>query len=237
MFKRDSSPRAICSENRNYEQVFKKFGIAPMSGEPIGTLFSEPDFVITLLEALDDPTQLDAERFVHFGTMTVIDYLKHSHRYYLEVWVPEITHLLQHLVSLSAGAHPMLLALPAFWRSYRFELQQHFHMEEKELFPYATLLYKKMHGGEHLRVFTDDLKGHSLEGFMHDHVDEAEELAEIRSLLRKYTDRDSGAFPYRILLHKLRLFEQDLRVHAFLEDEVLVPRLRTYQTQLRALLN
>lgn len=237
MFTSNATPYMICSENRNFEQVFKKYGVAPASKKQLHELFSDPHFVVAVLTAVDDAPSIPENHFNHFSTPVVLDYLQHSHRFYLEVWIPEITHLLQHLVQISADVHPMLAALPAFWRSYRFELQKHFSMEEDGLFPYARLLHQRSVAKSPVRIKTQDLERFSLEGFVHDHIDETDELAEIRTLLRKYAHSSSASFPYRILLHKLRLFEQDMHVHAHLEDHVLVPRLRFIEETLRLPLN
>lgn len=237
MFNTSSTPYSICSENRNLEQVFKKYGVAPSSKKHLTELFPNPDFVLALLTAVDDAPSIPKAHFERFETPIVLDYLRHSHRFYLENWIPEITHLLQHLVEITRDAHPMLLALPAFWRSYRFELQKHFSMEEEGLFPYARLLHQRWHAEVPVRILTNDLRGYSLERFIHDHIDETDELGEIRTLLRKHAGANSDSFPYRILLHKLRLFEQDMFVHAYLEDLVLVPRLRTIEQGLIAAAN
>lgn len=233
----EATPYSICSENRDLEQVFKKYGVPATSHQRLSTLFASPEFILAVLDAVENPLQLTRARFVRFSTPAIIDYLERTHKFYLDVWVPEITHLLQHLVGLLGQEHPMMNALPAFWRSYRFELQRHFHMEEKGLFPYARLLHKHAKDASILRIYTDEMKGYSLAGFTHDHVDESIELAEIRTLIRKYGDRSNAGLPYRILLHKMRLFEQDVLVHAFLEDEVLVPRLHRYETELKHSLN
>jgi len=233
----DATPYTICSENRNLEQVFRKYGVAPASKQRLHELFVDPNFVVAVLTAVDDAPSIPESHFSTFSTPVVLDYLQHSHRFYLEAWIPEITHLLQHLVQITGDAHPMLVALPAFWRSYRFELQKHFTMEEEGLFPYARLLHKRSQSVVPVNIVTDDLKGFSLDRFVHDHIDETNELGEIRTLLRRYAQSTSGSFPYRILLHKLRLFEQDMFVHGFLEDHVLVPRLRHIEDSMRASVN
>ncbi len=222
----DATPYMICSENRNFEQVFKKYRVAPASKQQLRELFPAPEFIVAVLTAIDDAPSIPKNHFHAFSTPTVLDYLQHSHRFYLEVWIPEITHLLQHLVQISGDAHPMLVALPAFWRSYRFELQKHFSMEEEGLFPYARILHQRSAAAVPIEIQTTDKLNYSLQHFLHDPIDETNELREIRTLLRKYAQSHSGSFPYRILLHKLRLFEQDMFVHGHLEDDVLVPRLR-----------
>lgn len=233
----ETTPYSICSENRDLEQVFKKYGVPATSKRRLSELFGSPEFILAVLDAVENPLQLSRARFVQFGTPAIVEYLERTHNFYLETWVPEITHLLQHVVGLLGNEHPMMNALPAFWRSYRFELQRHFDMEEKGLFPYARLIHKHARAKSYLRVYTDEMKGYSLSEFVHDHIDESIELAEIRTLIHKYGDRSNVGLPYRILIHKMRLFEQDMLVHAFLEDEVLVPRLRLYEHELLQSLN
>ncbi len=225
MYSITATPRHLCGENRDFEQVFKKYGITAASNTPLNVLFKEPSLILALLESLDAMQPFSVERYSRFSTVSIIDYLEHSHRFYLDVWLPEITHLLQHLVQITGDAHPMLRAIPAFWRSYRLSLQSHFQMEEKGLFPFARAVHTIQTRMPYLRIPLLSQPSFSFEQFKHDHEDESAELIEIRSLLLNYVSRENASFPYRILLHKMRLFEQDLSLHAFLEDAIVVPRL------------
>ncbi len=227
-----STPFSICSEQRELEQVFKKYNVAITSQKTISESFDDPVFVTAILNAMSGRGQ---EALVNreFKLHSVIDYLERSHRFYLQVWIPEITHLLEHLVRQSGFAHPMLRMLPAYWRSHRLELQNHFRMEDTGLFPYAKKLALRMKNNACIRCFTEDLLNYSLEDFIHHHVDENRELNEIRALLEKYIRDDQHEFPYSILFRKLRLFSEDLALHTFIEDEILCKALKNYEKQLR----
>lgn len=230
------SPKALCSINRQFEQIFAKYNVSAQADDALITLVPDAEFIVHVLklfEAEFQPKRLDV------GVVdldVLVDYLQRSHRYYLDVIIPELTHLLQHLQEVSNGSFPLLHALPAFWRSYRMELHSHFRQEDEGLFPYVKKLQHRM---KHplLGLFTHDLLNYDLSAFQEEHHDETHELGEIRKLILLSNAHDELPFPYRILLNKMTLFERDLHLHARLEDEVLIPRLRAIENQLKLRLN
>lgn len=230
------SPKALCNENRSFEQIFAKYKVSAQADDALITLVPDADFVIRILalfEADFQPKRLDVGAV---DLVTLVDYLQRSHRYYLDVILPEITHLLHHLQEVSNGSFVLLNALPAFWRAYRMELHVHFRKEDEGLFPYAKKLQYRSQDAL-LSLFTDDLQNYDLAAFQHEHHDETKELNEIRQLILQTNEQNLPPFPYRILLTKMALFERDLQLHARLEDEVLIPQLRTIENQLKLKLN
>jgi regulator of cell morphogenesis and NO signaling len=230
------SPKALCNVNRSFEQIFAKYKVSAQADDALITLVPDAEFIIqilTLFEAEFQPKRLDVGR-VDLGVL--VDYLQRSHRYYLDVMLPELTHLLLHLQALNQGSFPLLHALPAFWRAYRMELHSHFRREDEGLFPYVK---KLQHRVQHplFAFYTVDLQNYDLNAFQEDHHDETKELVEIREIILLSNTHDELPFPYRILLNKLALFERDLKVHSRLEDEVLIPQLKAIETQLKLCLN
>ena len=69
------------------------------------------------------------------------------------------------------------------------------------------------------------MKSYSISTFIAEHNDMENDLAEVRKVIVDYSPAYSiTPFPYRIFLIQLQLFENDLRKHAQIEDEVLVPK-------------
>ena len=230
------SPKALCSVNRSFEQIFAKYKVSAQADDALITLVPDADFVVhvlALFEADSQPKRLDVG-MVDLGVL--VDYLQRSHRYYLDVMLPELTHLLHHLQEICTGDFAILKALPAFWRSYRMDLQRHFRQEDEGLFPYAKKLeYRMRH--PLMACYSTDLLNYDLHAFHEDHHDETHELRAIRTLILQTNYHDHLPFPYRILLNKIALFERDLQLHARLEDEVLMPQLKAIERHLKCKLN
>ena len=115
-------------------------------------------------------------------------------------------------------------------------MEKHFRIEEKSLFPYIETLEKvrnKELSSAELRVAFKDF---SIQRFMESHHDEVEnKLSEIKKYIVRSLSTMEQLFPYRVLLLRLDELEKDLRLHAQVEDDVLVPMALAWEKELELL--
>ena len=64
--------------------------------------------------------------------------------------------------------------------------------------------------------------------------DTEDELKDIRETMRLYQPPATNESLYRILLTQLETFEQDLHVHARIEEEVLIPKALKLESELQS---
>lgn len=198
-----------------YRQVMQRY-TNPLQG-------IDSDFITALLHAFEEKP-FSAADFEEFPIELVVEYIKRTHVYYLEKKLPEIEQSIFLLSGLYASHHPILATLHNFFREYSQDLTTHIGAEETTLLPYIGLLSKCINNttisSEYIMASTE----HSIEKFVAAHHDTEDELANIRDAIRLYEPPVTNASLYRILLTQLQTFEQDLCVHAHIEDLVLIPK-------------
>lgn len=178
-------------------------------------------FYSEIIQHLDTSDFLQVTELKSFTAKSILDYLINNHNVYLTKQLPEIEQLLDQLTSSN-------LSIPSFFPAFiawlRQNMDQHFRIEEKSLFPYIELLEECS-----TRKYKDDAfekyKGFSVNKFLLTHDDEIEnKLSEVKKQIIRSLKSLEELFPYRILIQKLDALEKDLRLHAMIEDHVLIPK-------------
>lgn len=148
---------------------------------------------------LDAVSALDVARFLH-----------NSHNYYLQYKYPHIrANLLSALDPGHADINPIIVK---YFDDYIAEVGAHFSYEEQTVFPYVEALSSGRADGTYtISMFTR----------RHDHEVE-EKLAELKNIILRYY---STSVPYRMydVLVDIYNCEEDLKQHAQIEDNILVP--------------
>jgi len=208
-----------------YRQVMQRY-TSPLQG-------INPDFISALLRAFEEKP-FSAIDFEAFPIELVVEYIKRTHVYYLEKKLPEIEQSIFLLSGLYASHHPILATLQNFFHAYSEDLTAHIQAEETTLLPYIAVLSKCLSNPLHYSEYIMSSAEYSVEKFLAAHHDTEDELADIRDAIRLYEPPVTNASLYRILLTQLQTFEQDLCVHAHIEDLVLIPKALQMEAELNA---
>lgn len=190
-------------------RVLSCFGVEPGFGEKtVGQIclergISVPLFLLVFnMYAFDDYSP-EPEMLRTIPAEGIVDYLRSSHRDYLEVRMPRI---ISAVLALPGGE-----MVGAFCEKYRSEVVAHFKFEEDVVFPYIGKLMEgarpKFRIGEYEAAHSD--------------IDGA--LADLKNIIIKYLPRECTAELCRPVLQELFAFEHDLRRHTSIEEAVLIP--------------
>ena len=136
-------------------------------------------------------------------------FLHNSHEYYLSYKLPHIRANL--LAALDAGHSDINPIIIKFFDDYTSLVKQHFSYEEGVVFPYVRALASG--------TPTD----YSIDVFRRQHDDEIEEkLSELKNIILRYY---STSMPFKIYDALVDIYncEQDLKSHAQIENDILVP--------------
>jgi regulator of cell morphogenesis and NO signaling len=202
--------------NDFYPQVMQRYMTQPpSSGEQTG-------FIIALLRVFEEKV-FNAREFDSFPVELIVDYIQRTHVFYLEKKLPEIEQSILLLSGLYDSQHPILAALQNFFHRYIKDLSEHIRAEETLLLPYIHSLTEAARNTTGFSRFLLLRGDYSVERFLTDHHDTEDELKDIRQTIRLYEPPATNQSLYRILLLQLQVFEQDLCVHAHIEEEVLIP--------------
>jgi regulator of cell morphogenesis and NO signaling len=213
--------------NEFYPQVMQRYPTQPLNPG------AQTEFIGTLLRAFEDRL-FNAADFNSFSVELIVDYVLRTHVFYLEKKLPEIEQSIFLLSGQYESDHPILTALKNFFHRYVADLSEHILAEETLLLPYISSLSEAGHTPVGFSRFLLTPPDYSVDRFLADHHDTEDELKDIRRTIRLYEPPATNESLYRILLTQLQTFEQDLCVHANIEEEVLIPKARAMEEQLAA---
>lgn len=208
-FTADSRMADVVLHHEGALRVLACFGVEPGFGEKtVAQICTERSIAIPLfllvcnMYAFDD-YRVESEMLRQTPIEGIVDYLRHSHREYLDVWMPRI---IASVLALPGGE-----MLGEFCEKYRCEVMTHFRYEEEIVFPYIGKLLEgarpKFRIGEYEAAHSD--------------IDGA--LADLKNIIVKYLPRACTAEMCRPVLQEIFAFEHDLRRHTRIEESVLIP--------------
>lgn len=174
------------------------------------------DFYIDLLCAFHDPNSFCARDFMAYPIDSILMYLKQTHVLYTTKSLNDISTNIQELVTSDKKFEKLRTSLHQFFIGFRADLEKHILEEEKHLFPYIEALVAQPNA-------TSGTGKTPLEAFLNHHDDSHEK--DLQNLTLTLTNLSSyqDSFAFRMLINRLSLFELDLRIHAKMEEEVLLP--------------
>jgi regulator of cell morphogenesis and NO signaling len=191
------------------------------------------DFIATLLRVFEEKI-FNAREFEAFPIEMIVDYIQRTHIFYFEKKLPEIEQSIGLLSNHYSSQHPILSALRNFFLRYVQDLSEHIHAEEQLLLPYIKTLQQAQKTPADFSSFVLARQDYSVDHFLKAHHDTEDELKDIRQTIRVYEPPQTNESLYRILLSQLHAFEQDLFIHAHIEEEVLIPKALTLEKELNA---
>ena len=142
----------------------------------------------------------------------IMNYLHSSHQYYSESVIPRLGSKIGKMMDACDAIHRKILN--TFYSDYCREVANHFDYEEQTVFPYIRALL----AGE-----SPARDGYSIEKFGENHSDIDAKLSDLKSIIIKYLpDSCPAEVRYDVLFDIFR-FEEDLRRHTEIENNVLIP--------------
>jgi regulator of cell morphogenesis and NO signaling len=144
----------------------------------------------------------------------IIQYLKNSHHYYSHEVFPEIIKKI-HLMS-KYNPKPEMLMVEDFFNEYKKEVDQHLNYENEIVFPYILNLFEN-------KELTGSNNDYSVTEYKEHHDDIEEKLDDLKKLLIQHLPQKSDCTIRRKILFTLFNLEQDLLVHAKVENDILIP--------------
>ncbi|MDR2234056.1 MAG: hemerythrin domain-containing protein [Tannerella sp.] len=140
---------------------------------------------------------------------SMITYLQHSHRDYLEIRMPQIIENVRHLATVCQLKNAKTLL--SFCEKYKQEVIVHLKYEEDIVFPYIIQL---LNG-----VKTESYK---IKEYENNHSDIDAALNDLKNIIVKYLPQDCTIEKCRDVLVNLFMFEHDLKKHTMLENKILI---------------
>ncbi len=205
----------MISLNHQVIEVFRKYNLQEIDDslelKEVGemTKLNEAFFgeLMTMFVADDD--YFPAEELKKTPINMVVDYLQKTHTHFLSKRLPEIEQIVIQLKGrIDDKSYKMLIRSVS---TLRFEMTEHINLEEQQLFPYIENLINEKQDSSF-----------DIETFEHGHDDNIEQKI-IGVCLHLVHDFEEELLSVKVLTQMLNALEKDLKIHARIENEVLVP--------------
>lgn len=142
-----------------------------------------------------------------------LQYLKSSHSYFLDRRLPNIRRKLELVFAGSdKGLQHVVLD---FFDNYTKEVEEHMQYEDDTVFPYVRCLISESCREEYsINIFEE--RHNDIEGKMND----------LKQILMKYVPGTTDQMLMVNILTELYMSEEELEAHTFIEDSLVIPRVK-----------
>jgi regulator of cell morphogenesis and NO signaling len=168
------------------------------------------------------PVGVNFDKLKNYAPSSLCHYLLTHHHHYAQRMLPVIEH---HIIQtmLKLGDHyPQLHLLSNIFATFKSDFLKHISYENEKVFPYIKKIERYTISFDNSILVS--LKGFSMQEFILKHHHDDDEMKSIRILLKNYQYDTRDALAYKVLMDELKAFENDLKEHSRIEEEILVPK-------------
>lgn len=219
----------LVNENQGFAAVLHYFGISffqfeQQSLEEVCLKFKvKPEQVVAELERWAKSKDPSTEELYLHSIEVLVGYLKKKHRFFIRQELPFLSSMVEgihHIPSFESLLADLRLMLPLFVDDFI----HHIHEEEDTLFNRIFLLQEIEKGitplDEAVKIFGDS----SIDNLAQEHEAHDDEMIGIRKLTGDYLLPLDAPISIKILYLELQKLEQELIVHAKIENDLLFPK-------------
>ena len=183
-------------------------------------------FFIEIINVFRNENYFSEKKLLDFSVTIVIDYLRKTHKYYLEYVLPEQERLIDLFLQDCHDGCKENELIRKFYNKFREEFTNHVQMEEIQVFPYILKLNEAIcHPLDKIILF-NEYKDSNIKGFEKEHSDMDEKMYDLKNIIIKYLPPTYDLNIGNSLLATLFMFEKDLKNHSRIEDKILIPKVR-----------
>jgi regulator of cell morphogenesis and NO signaling len=176
--------------------------------------------VVRSLESINKPEPAPQIPVEDLPVDLVIEYLKHTHHIFIKDKLPYIKRLIEKLTPAPA---PLVKDLQIVFPLFVEDFIHHIYEEEDTLFTYILQLYKAGKKRNPSKVYFA-MKKHSIQKYATDHDTHDDEMQGIRNITNSYYLDPQLGLHLKVIFAELKSFEQELQLHARIENEILFPK-------------
>ncbi|MDU1904773.1 MAG: hemerythrin domain-containing protein [Dysgonomonas sp.] len=156
------------------------------------------------------------ERFNQLPLEPFLYYLQCSHDYFLKNRLPNIRRKLK-LIFAEEEKELEELVLD-FFDNYMEEVREHMEYENDTVFPYVQKLIK-----------STNKNSYSIDIFEERHNNIEEKMTDLKRILMKYVSGMKDQSLMVNILMELYMSEEELAAHTFIEDNLVIPRVKSIE--------
>lgn len=153
----------------------------------------------------------------------LVAYLKKKHYYFVRQELPFLSNMISGISSELRFA-PLLADLRIMFPLFVEDFIHHIHEEESRLFKRIELLQDIENNRFSILDAITIIERDPIHILADQHEIHDDEMEGIRKLTSDYSLEADAPLAMKVLYHELQNFEQELRIHAKIEDELLFPK-------------
>jgi regulator of cell morphogenesis and NO signaling len=223
---REKTIGQLAAEDYKKALIFKKLGIDFCCGgkKTLKEAAKEKGLDVAKIEeefrSIPDNKSENHQDFLSFRPAELIHHIVEYHHNYVKKTLPEMTQILYKVVNVHSDSNPELIELTKNFVSMAAGLLDHMEKEENTLFPYIAWLENK----EKENFSQNPILREAIAAMEDDHKSAAAYFDQMRAITNDYTIPVGACGSFRILYISLNEFEQDLKQHVHLENNILFPK-------------
>jgi regulator of cell morphogenesis and NO signaling len=207
--------------------VINRFGIRLGFGDnTITSICAEygidVDFFLTIINAFSYADYFPEKKLQTFNVLMIVGYLKKTHKYYRDTQVPIIEKHLKTLVKKSPKENKSIQLVNKFFEEYKKELFAHLKHEETVTFPYVEQVYNTFNSPDKTLKRNSGSR-YSMKVYESEHDEIDEKLFDLKNILIKYINGDFHQATVNEIIFELFRLEKDIKDHARIENNILMP--------------
>jgi regulator of cell morphogenesis and NO signaling len=240
LIEKDMKLADVLHHDHNLIPVINRFGLTLGFGdstiEEICLVHElNTDFLLTILNTFHDSRYYANRHLKTFPTGLLINYLKETHKNYLDERIPYIAMLIHQLIDESSAHKTVYQLLLNFFIEYKKELTKHIEREEKVVYPYVLQLENAIEAGSTPLDLLNQVNTYSIMDYEEEHENVEEKLFDLKNIIIKYLPPTTNQNLCFTILHELFILEKDLNEHARIEDTILVPKVEEMEGKIKKL--
>ncbi len=192
------------------------------------------------LELAVDKKKNDLSETIHqtissYPIELVIEYLKHSHRIFMRHNLPYMSKLVAdcNTVGFTEKYKTIMEDLKIAFPLFSEDFIHHIFEEEDALFDYISLLDNAFYQKIPITKVFYPMKKNSISRFLCQHQQDDDEMKGIRELTDNYKIDKKTPLLIKVLYAELKDFEQELKIHAAIENKILFPKALKLELKLK----
>ncbi|MBE9468129.1 MAG: hemerythrin domain-containing protein [Bacteroidetes bacterium] len=230
MFTKDMKMADLIHKNYLLLSIISRFGIPLGFGdksveEVCNDYKVNTYFFLDIVNSCSYESYFTDVQHKHFSIVSIVSYLRKTHKFYNDQIVPEIQCLITNLYQNCFQQKDNVKLLFNFFEEYKNELLIHIKREEDIVYPYVLDIEKAYETKKISKELTEQMKNYSIKDYLNEHSDIEEKLLDLKNLIIKYLPPTSD-FKYRNkVLVKLFQLEKDVNDHSSIEEKVMAPKI------------
>jgi len=187
------------------------------------------DLFLTFANLYNGISYTSPVQFSFDEVQSIINFLKKSHTYYTEEMYPDIRNNIKQMFEVNN--YEEMALIDKFFKEYFKEVTVHLNYEDNVAFPYMKNLHEHLVKGAPI---TEPVT-YSVKEYKEHHDDIEEKLNDLKNILVKYLPPKNDQKLRRRLFFNLSELENDLNIHAIIEDMILIPLVEQMEQYLKNL--